>query len=167
MNPDSTNLENLHDIVVPPNVSWWPLAMGWYFVLGLIFVVSIALVASQWRQFRRQAYRRVGLQELRECHSIQQISALLRRVAIVTFSRNEIAPLSGDAWPDWLESHARVTMPARVRQQLALGIYQGGESNKNVEELKAYAAEWIRQHSRTSLKPLTRLEGGQRGAASC
>jgi hypothetical protein len=167
MNPDPTSLENLHDIVVPPPVSWWPLAMGWYFVLGFIFIGCMVLVVSRWWQFQRQAYRRAGVKELIEARSNQQISALLRRVAMVTFSRDEVAPLSGEAWPNWLESRARVSMNSGVRQQLAWGVYQTGQSSENVDELKAYAAQWIRQHSVKISSPVAQPDGVQRGAASC
>jgi hypothetical protein len=36
-----------------------------------------------------------------------------------------------------------------------------------VDELKAYAAQWIRQHSVKISSPVAQPDGVQRGAASC
>ena len=62
---DLANLANLYDIVVPEPASlWWPLAPGWWAVIGLVF---LALILIAWRLavvWRRNAYRRVALAEL-------------------------------------------------------------------------------------------------------
>lgn len=38
MSTDAASLANLHDIVLPPSVSWWPLAWGWYLLSALLLV---------------------------------------------------------------------------------------------------------------------------------
>lgn len=36
MNADASSLDDLRDIAVPPPVSWWPLAPGWWVVILIV-----------------------------------------------------------------------------------------------------------------------------------
>jgi hypothetical protein len=64
-NPDPTGLDNLFDIVVPPPVSWWPPAPGWYVVGGLAIALAVWGAWRWWERWRAAAYRRAALAELR------------------------------------------------------------------------------------------------------
>ena len=167
MDPDPTSLENLRDIVVPPEVSWWPLATGWYIVSGLFLLAFMILLISLGQRFRRQAYRRAGIKELIEAESVQQISSILRRVALISYSRDEVAALSGETWAEWLELHAKVPMSSEVRKQLTTGAYQTPDPQEGVVELKSFATAWIRHHTTKIDAPLSRQSGLHQGTTSC
>ena len=66
---DPASLEHLHDIIVPPPVSMWPPAPGWY-VIGAVLLVLLAIlvvrVVSRWHA---NAYRRIALRELEKIKS--------------------------------------------------------------------------------------------------
>ena len=146
MNDKATSLDQLHDIVVPDSVSWWPLAPGWYFV-GLVAIALLVVAAVRlWQHWQANAYRRIAIGELAQAKSVRDVSELLRRTALANVSRSELSPLTGEAWPDWLAQHCQTAMPLMVRSVLAESIYRPQDPADDLPSLKAYAADWIRGH---------------------
>ena len=94
--------DQMHDIVVPDPVSWWPLAPGWWVVLLLVVVVAVWGAVVMYRRWKSQAHRREALMELDRIDP-SQYSALLKRVCMVEFERDEVASLSGDTWLKFLD----------------------------------------------------------------
>jgi len=87
-------------------VDWIPQAPGWY-ALALLF-------AGWWgwrlwhglRHWLRNRYRREALKRLRALQaspSLEGLNSLLKITAIVASSRKEVAPLTGEAWCQWLQ----------------------------------------------------------------
>ena len=64
MKPD---LSQLRDIHLPPPVSWWPLAPGWWLLLGTLLLLT-AIAFWLWRRRRRSNWRREALRELAQLH---------------------------------------------------------------------------------------------------
>lgn len=153
---DATNLDRLHDIVVPEPIPWWPPAPGWYFVMATAFFGVMFLIYLGWNRWRPNAYRRVALQELETAKTVGAISELLRRTALAVWPRTEVAALTGAAWPRWLETTAPIPMPEQVRDQLTRGIYDPRVQTDDLSELKRYASGWIRQHPFPPKTPATR-----------
>ena len=70
MTPDPYSLDNLRDIVEPASIPWWPPAPGVWLLLGLVAVWLVAGLVLWWVHWRRQAYRRAGLQGVaRDCRA--------------------------------------------------------------------------------------------------
>ena len=144
MNSDPTSLDNLHDVVSPEPLSyWWPLASGMQF---LAWMTAIALLYLGWccyRNWLANAYRRAALDELGK--DPQQLPAILKRVAIVSYGRETVASLSGDRWLAFLNEKVRDCFDADACKQLLAASY----GNESVEaELQAAAIRWIRRHPR-------------------
>ena len=38
-------LQQLRDVHVPDSVSWWPLAIGWWVIIGLVALIALLLLA--------------------------------------------------------------------------------------------------------------------------
>ena len=143
---DATNLNRLHDIVVPEPIPWWPPAPGW-FVLMAVACCSVAFLAYfRWKRWRANAYRRAALQELATADSVFAISEVLRRTALVVLPREKLSSLTGASWPSWLEKTSPIPMPEPVRERLAIGIYGATTSTADLKELKQFASDWIKQH---------------------
>ena len=155
MPQDLTSLDRLHDIVLPPEVSWWPLAPGWCVLVGL-FVLAVGFWAvTRFQKWRGNAYRRFAIRELQGLNDVASVAELLRRTALVGFRRQEIAATIGENWVDWLASRCSEEMRPEVRQQLSQGIYQRPEEDSDIGFLKEYAGIWVRHHTRSesSLQP--------------
>lgn len=148
---DSASLDRLHDLALPPEVPWWPLAPGWYGVIALALAAAAWLACRAWKHWRSNAYRRAALQELGALDTPAAIAGLLRRCALAIAPRDRIAELSGPAWTDWLTARCPEPMPEIVRSQLTAGIYQAPSNNPDLAPLKTYATRWITRHQ--SLTP--------------
>ncbi len=107
----SDPLAALRDIHLPEPISWWPPAPGWWLLsVGLILLVLLAWFS--YRYYQRGAIKRAALNELNQIAShyreqphqlLQQLSQLLRRVALVTQPRSSVAGLSEEAWLAFLD----------------------------------------------------------------
>ena len=124
-------LAKLHPLRVPADIGWWPLAPGWWILIGCA-VLLLAVLAYRWHKHRqRNAYRRTALRQLETImdtteHSIWlgQINALLKSVAVHAFPRRDIAALSGARWLEFLnnscgKSSKQIVFPA----EFAEGVY--------------------------------------------
>jgi hypothetical protein len=143
---DSTSLDRLHDLALPPEEPWWPLAPGWYVLIALALAAAGWLAFRAWKHWRSNAYRRAALKELKSLDTPAAIAELLRRTALAIAPRPVIAELIGPAWPDWLTAQSPEPMPELVRTQLTAGIYQNPSANPDLAPLKTYATRWISRH---------------------
>jgi hypothetical protein len=146
MSDDPANLGNLHDIVTPPDVSWWPFAPGW---IILVSALSLALGYYTYRgvrNWRRNAYRREAIEELQSAETHAEVSKLLRRTALATSSRETIAALQGERWVEWLAKTAPSSPSDSVREALSKAVYDPESPNSDLAELRRFAEAWIRQH---------------------
>lgn len=105
----------LKDIHLPPAVSAWPPAPGWWAVAFLFVAAVAAAVYFFLRHRRRTAYRRAALAEASECHTrflqhqdksqlAADCSELLRRVAVAAYGI-QAAGIAGTHWMQFLEEH--------------------------------------------------------------
>ena len=106
-------LDQLAPEHAPSPPPWWPPAPGWWGVAALCLLAPFLVLA--WRRFhgraRRRTARSTALLELRriraqaESDVAAQIQRLLRRYALAVFGPDRIAPLTGEAWLDFLARH--------------------------------------------------------------
>jgi hypothetical protein len=155
-------LQNLHDIVVPEAVPWWPPAPGWY-VAGAVLVILLLWLGFRWvRRYRANRYRRAALAELsrieREAQSSQdpwgalaKVSELLKRVALAAFPRQSVAELSGDVWWSFLGEVGDAGIFTQETQRLMecalfARVEDRQPSEADVDEVIRAVRRWIRSH---------------------
>ena len=160
MGPDIESLP-LRDIHLPEPVSWWPPAPGWWALVVLVVIACIAWLVYR-RQKRLRLMRDESLLSLAEIRSqfnqhadamrtINDISALLRRIAITLFPRRDVASLTGSEWLKFLDEV--VSQPGQPRHlfDTSLGelliTVQYQQSAKGmqipIDDLFATCSEWI------------------------
>lgn len=157
MSADLTSLDRLHDIVVPPPVPWWPPAPGWYVVIGagglLLLWAGIRFVVA----WRRNRYRRVALAELaairtgNDPNGPARLSELLKRAALVTYPREQVAGLSGKAWLEFLDRSGGTSVFADgPGRPLADGPYARPTPLDDSSRKALFAAcrSWLQHHRR-------------------
>jgi len=119
----NTSLSELHDIITPDPVSFWPLADGWIVLLILFVSLLLPWLLYQYGLYQSNAYRRAALSELNEIKSIQaprqqleQLFSLLKRTALSVYPREQIAALTGEQWWDFLNKNSGVHFSSQTQQ---------------------------------------------------
>ncbi len=102
-------------------VSIFPLAVGWWFVLALLLISCLLIlvyflrskvklkreVTKNWECLAQQAFTPLKSTQFTAVERLTQASAILRFVAIQRYGREQCAGLSGEAWLVWLAAHAQ------------------------------------------------------------
>lgn len=152
-------LAALHDIQLPPPVSMWPPAPGWW-LLGVLMVALIA--GGIWmarRRWRQQRYRQVAVQSLRQCYQqwqadhdagryLHAASRTLKQAALVAYPRAQVAALHGADWTDFLvATGGREALRGPAGQSL-LAVYQpaGAVTPEQIQQLQPLLEHWLRRH---------------------
>jgi len=165
--PDPASLQNLNDIVLPATVGWWPLATGWWILLGLL-LLALAWFGYQSLQRRiRNRYRRVALHELQLLEdnmqnsaqrdsSLRQIPILLKRTALSAYPRNRVASLSASKWHYFLNSKVKNSLfTESTFITLDRVSYSAGDLSR-VDKQAAVALlnashHWLKHHQSTTV----------------
>ena len=107
-------LVNLKDIHLPPPISFWPPAPGWWILVFLL--ISSLFFGGVWF-YRRHKKRMPKTEALRilkdlqilyknsqdELASLRNLSNLLRRTALTFYDNDEVASLQGSSWLEFLD----------------------------------------------------------------
>ncbi len=149
MKQDARSLEDLRDIAMPEPVSWWPLALGWWVLLGFILFSGIVALIRLVGRRRANAYRRAALRELESATTVTAVADVLKRTALCAWPRSDVAFLAGTAWCDWLASTGRTPLPDSTARVLTNDVFQDSSTPEAVDELTTFADAWIRRHSVT------------------
>lgn len=99
-------LANMHDIIVPTfHASWWPLPIGYWFLLSLLLAGIGGTVWFYRRRQQRLQAMHLALQELAELQddAVNDMNQLVKRVAIHYHGRQAMAALTGQAWMEQLQ----------------------------------------------------------------
>jgi hypothetical protein len=111
MNPEEIPIRDLH---LPETIAWWPVAPGWWILLGLLLCGFGFLAWRALQKYRLHAPRRRALSQLRLLESEYvrnndaislglRLSELLRRAMLAYARRDEVAGLTGLRWLEWLD----------------------------------------------------------------
>lgn len=163
---DPSSLQNLNDIVLPVEVSWWPLATGWYFLFGLLLIVIAWTGYQLLRRWLNNRYRRAALQELRSLandlqdevsrdSSLKKIPVLLKRTALSAYPRNQVASLSGSDWHHFLNSKLKnpsfTEVAATTLDRISYSAGELSEVDSNAETALLNASfYWLKHHQPAS-----------------
>ena len=137
---DLTGLKGLHYPVVP---SWWPLAWGWYIILGGILLIALIIFLKRMSSSLTYATREMKkIQKSAPEKQLKLLSQLLKRVAMVRYGQEAIAPLSEDAWQEFLLASAPKVLTKAEAHQLAYAIYNPNPVTPN-KKLFSATQKWI------------------------
>lgn len=171
---DSSNiLRDIHDLDAIP---WWPLATGWWYVIGLVVLVLLVAgiryrirysgIMPGWRGDARRELRALkkALSHDDPRDVAGRLSILLRRIAMARSDRREAAGLTGDEWLQWLNAHDTSRFDWEQRGQMLLTApYMPPAMEVQRKELAVLinaASRWIdvKDPSARQTGPLQRLK---------
>lgn len=163
-------LEKLHEIVLPPAVSWMPQTAGWYALFGLIGLVAVWLIFMRVRNFRANRYRRLALKRLdgiaekvtvpesRES-VLTELSSLMKWTALRAYPRTRVAGLNGNQWLLFLDQTLGGNNfnqgEGRVLGELAYvpASHISSLSDAMISRLIDLVRRWITEHAPAVLLP--------------
>ncbi len=123
---DLSGLRDLHLMTEP---DFWPLATGWWILLGGLFagVLLILLGYVLWRK-RPAVYAARKVDKFTRFLSddlayLKELSTLLKRVAIAADGREKTAALTEDKWQNFLLHRATQTFTEKEAELIAFAPY--------------------------------------------
>ncbi|MGY0617078.1 DUF4381 domain-containing protein [Vibrio sp. FJH11] len=144
MTTNTQNL-NLEPLILPNAPEWFPLAWGWWAVLvGICIIVLSLYLYFKWRTKRLLA-KRTALKLLTHSvtpHTPSSALEILRQAALSYFPREDIAPLTGSAWYEFLDNHTDETRFVDKQQQWQAALYQKSPLGQH-QDLIDDCAFWI------------------------
>lgn len=159
---DPASLQNLNDIVLPATVGWWPLATGWYVLIGFLLIALAWFSYRSLRRWTNNGYRRAALHELQLLEeriqqpeardaSLRQIPGLLKRTALSVYPRSQVASLTGKDWFHFLNSTAKNPLfPEAITDTLNTVSYSTGElgsiDSHATTALFDASRSWLKNH---------------------
>ena len=144
---------HLHDIHLPEAIGWWPPALGWW-LLAILIPLSIALMFWLYKRITRKtaikAAKKLLLQikldpQRDTSQKLKHLSALIRRVAISTTTRNECAGLTGQQWLAFLDQAMKNSpFTQGVGMLLANAPYQKKPpTEQEISQLISLCEDWL------------------------
>ena len=97
----------LADIHTPSDISMWPPAYGWWILAVLILAVIFVVIRALKKRRQKRVQRNFAISELdkvnlQDFSAGQQINEILKRAAMVYYSRQKVASLTGKKWKIFL-----------------------------------------------------------------
>lgn len=144
MNPeDILSQLRIRSLEAPPEIGWWPLAPGWWILIGLTF--ALILFSLIWAIARHRAYApyRAAQIEIRHiyqkyldnteqktaaAHFLQESNVVLKRLAAQYEGSEYVANLSGAKWRSYLSELAGAKCSATELDPFEYYLYQPNPS---------------------------------------
>lgn len=156
------DLSQLKDIHLPPSISEWPLAYGWWLV-SILLITLIAVSVFLYVQYRKQyAVQRAALTLLDEEYEnykthndsqvfLHQCNQILKRYCLTHYP--EAISLSGQAWSHFLISYCnKAVFSSDLTAAISEGLYQA-HCQYNVDELYRVCAIWLKSNKAPIIDP--------------
>jgi hypothetical protein len=151
-------VQQLHDIHVPPPVSIWPLAIGWWvLILGMFFLMGLLFVSKNyWLKFRikktlLQACQNIQQQYDRDkngAHALNALSILLKKSALQYYPRDQVEGLHGEAWLNFLSQTSK-----KIDMQKAQALFNEMVYQQQIQEDISYGFEMVKEWIKQQRKP--------------
>lgn len=149
-------LAQLRDVHAPGTLSWWPLAPGW-FGLAILGLILFACFIYLYKKRQQKVYRRqTTLQHLQKLRHLdeehyplvyQELSTLLRRIALLTHDRTQVAHLTGEEWLKFLDAQCQTQVFSQDIGRLLLSApyFPGNETLASPMPLLDITEAWIKR----------------------
>ena len=159
MDPEQIPLRDLH---LPAEIGWWPLAPGWWVLIGIGAAILLWIAWQQFLAWRANRARRVALRELswisqryEQTDDLQQLakdlSELLRRGLLAYAPRAVVAGLTGEAWLRWLDQGLEEPLFAEGAGQLISSLPYRRQPGDGDSDAAADLIEAVRTRLKTPL----------------
>ena len=150
MNPELP----LRDIHLPAPIGWWPPAPGWW-IAAVVVLTVITFVIWWYRKHQRDVavyrFAQHELEQIRQRHQQsqdtaqlgQELSVLLRRVAMSITPRKQSAGLAGEDWLAYLDHIVDRPLFCSDTGRLLLTLPYQPTHTEGATRLLSLVEEWL------------------------
>ena len=142
-------LQDLRDVIPPPEPGFWPPVIGWWLVAifililiaAIIYYIKLAIVRYSRHSIVQQIDEIAGLQPPQ---AIAELSIFMRRVAITRYPRSAVAGLTGQAWLEFLDQSGNTDQFTQgVGRMLTIAPYSANKQF-DLDSLREVCREWVK-----------------------
>ncbi|UAB72841.1 DUF4381 domain-containing protein [Vibrio sp. SCSIO 43132] len=138
----STQSLPLAPIHLPQEPGIWPLAWGWWALIAAV-VIALVLGVYFFQKYQKKVRaKREALKQIKNITSASESMNIVRQAALSYFPREQVAPLTGEAWYEFLDAQNGQSRFAEKSEQWNNALYASGEPS---QELLKEAEKWIKQ----------------------
>ena len=158
MNGPGNAAQQLRDIHLPEDISWWPPAPGWWLLALLSMVALVLVVHAAVKFYRANAYRRQALQHLQlisqqwptpNAEATTAVMTLLKRVALSAWPQYHYSALPLSQFIDALNTHC-ATAPLQLdTADIERLLYADSDTGSVDPTLYQQTQRWLKKHRRT------------------
>lgn len=143
------DISQLAGLILPEQVSWWPLAIGWWWLLSAIVICAGFVAMRRWHRWQQSSYRREAVAQVEQLSQQQaaQLPAILGRVYHVSLHH-----VCAAKWPKSVLEYLQQqdALPPEQTSLLQRIAFQAPErwsmTAESFEQLKLATVAWIKEH---------------------
>lgn len=139
-------LAQLEAIQLPEQIHHYPVAIGWWILLLAVVAITVLSVYLFIKKQKLNKVKKSALKQLQQENTVAENIALIKTTAMYYFSRQEIAPLSGQS----LQAYLIKKLPSKhqanfisLSQETWLSVYSPTVENAPNEEFQQAVTLWI------------------------
>ena len=147
--------QQLRSVHMPDAVSWWPLAIGWWILIGLTALLLTYLVARIIKKKQKNRYRETAIRELSESlnewrannddsHYLFNANMILKRI-MRRFDANS-SNQTGLQWANSLNSMVNKPLSDSAVNALTEQCYRQ-EPTVDIQHVHKQVEQWITRHT--------------------
>lgn len=133
--------------------------LGWKIIFVFIALVIAYALYKLYLRYQNNQYRRDAVIEIEHLNSnselpestfITQSVLVLKRIAMQTFSRQEVASLKGEAWLSFLDDKVSGVNFRKYTKEIEEAVYQDSfnpSTDYNKAEFYTMSIKWIKNHA--------------------
>ena len=142
-------LQEMQQVSLPVVVDNWPLAIGYWLLLGLLVLAGIFFgclyYKNRYRRYLANKLQRAFASDISAIDYIALANATIKQIAIKLSSRQKVAKLTKKSWLEYIANRCVEPMPKSFKHGIEISLYSG-EFDKNLLEFHNYTLLWIKTH---------------------
>ena len=147
-------LKDFAEVAPPDSISWLPQTVGWLWLGAAVLAFTFHYLWRRLRHWYSNRYRREAVARLQALAGnagatefVADINRVLKITALVAYSREKVAKLSGEGWVNFLNQQCeQPPFTGNHMELLANSVYRVQALDLQREQLIQASVIWVEQH---------------------